>query len=31
MNLKRYMDQIDTRFEVTAECIRARDGVFNGE
>ena len=23
--------QIDSRFEITAECIRARDGLFNGD
>ena len=27
---KQLFGQIDSRFEVTAECIRARDGVFNG-
>ena len=26
---KQLFGQIDSRFEVTAECIRARDGVFN--
>lgn len=28
---KALFGQIDSRFEITAECIRARDGVFNGE
>jgi len=28
---KQLFGQIESRFEVTAECIRARDGVFNGE
>ena len=28
---KQLFGQIDNRFEVTAECIRARDGVFNGK
>ena len=23
--------QIDSRFEITAQCIRARDGLFNAE
>ena len=27
---KQLFGQIESRFEVTAECIRARDGVFNG-
>ena len=28
---KQLFGQIEHRFEVTATCIRARDGVFNGE
>ncbi len=28
---KQLFGQIDSRFEITAECIRARDGLFNGE
>ena len=28
---KALFGQIDSRFEVIADCIRARDGVFNGE
>ena len=28
---KQLFGQIDSRFEVTAECIRARDGLFNAE
>jgi len=28
---KHLFGQADTQFEITAECIRARDGVFNAE
>jgi hypothetical protein len=28
---KQLFGQIDSKFEITAECIRARDGLFNGE
>ena len=28
---KQLFGQIDSRFEITAECIRSRDGLFNGE
>ena len=28
---KQLFGQIDAKFEVTADCIRARDGLFNGE
>jgi len=28
---KQLFGQIDSRFEITAECIRARDGLFNAE
>ena len=28
---KQLFGQIDSRFEITADCIRARDGLFNAE
>ena len=28
---KQLFGQIDSRFEISAECIRARDGLFNAE
>jgi hypothetical protein len=28
---KQLFGQIDSKFEITAECIRSRDGLFNGE
>ena len=28
---KHLFGQADTQFEIEAECIRARDGVFNAE
>jgi hypothetical protein len=28
---KQLFGQIDAKFEITADCIRARDGLFNGE
>ena len=28
---KQLFGQIETKYEITAECIRARDGLFNGE
>ena len=28
---KQLFGQIDSRFEITADCIRSRDGLFNGE
>lgn len=28
---KQLFGQIESRFEITAECIRSRDGLFNGE
>tara|TARA_Y100001937_G_scaffold128207_1_gene203014 strand:+ start:1932 stop:2420 length:489 start_codon:yes stop_codon:yes gene_type:complete len=28
---KQLFGQIETKYEITADCIRARDGLFNGE